>query len=143
MEFEIKSLSHEDIVNLIATGVYGNNAVCVYSVNKKKYEKLFDDNDCFEDKIAKILLAGGMIEVEDMFAEFDDEVYGNYHVKTKYNEEEGSVSYFVTLETMLKGINESMNGKKYAAELFVLELDDADIAYGLLQCAVFGDDIYG
>ena len=61
----IVSISREELVNLFATGLYGSNYL------DADYESNDDlaDCECFEDKLARSVLAGRSITIRDMYAE--------------------------------------------------------------------------
>ena len=102
----IEDLNHEDLVNLFSTALYGSTYLSV------EYDKPVDsnDDDCYEDEIAKVLLNGGVVRITDGYAE-DGEIYGNLSCEVKENEDGDLVStYFVTLEDILNGLGKAANG---------------------------------
>lgn len=141
----ISDINHEDLVNLFSTSLYGNNKWCV-DYDRDEYEKecLTDSNDCIEDKIAKLLLAGCSIEISDLYSEDETDGYGK--VMHAWDKENECMVYNITLEDVRKGLNKASR-KGYhklvmdlAYEPGDLDMFDADL---LLQFIVFGDYIYG
>ena len=70
LEIKVKSMEQEDLVDFLSTALYDNgnyrteyNTGCYYSACK------VDEDDCFEEKCAKVLLAGGDISFADMYCE--------------------------------------------------------------------------
>ena len=143
---KIKSLNQEALVDLISTATYDNgNFTIDYPVEYYK-ENLSNENDCWEDKIAKCLLAGQSIIVSDLYAEFE-ESHGD--LPHEWDKIRGVMNYTVTLKDVIVGLEKAFeSGEDYkmtAAFKFVtddvsFDLNDADI---LFQTIVFGDYIYG
>ena len=158
MTYKIDSLSHKDLVNLIATATYGNSEAIEIYVPEDCREHYV--GECWEDKVANVLLHGGRIEVLDGYSEEHPEDYNTYGeqgknwISTRWQEfttwdmEEqgqwGHVVYIIDLNNILYGINQNEHAKKLAHDLFVDEDDDLYTAYNLLQCIIFGgEEIYG
>ena len=97
----IEDLTQEDLVNLFSTAFYGSTYLSV------EYEEAieYDEDDCHEDIIAKILLNGGSVRVTDAYA--DGVHYGN--LKYEYNEDYDA-TYTVTLEDIKRGLERAANG---------------------------------
>lgn len=95
-------LSHNDLVNLFSTALYGSSyltADYVEAINPC-------EEDCFEDTLAKNLLRGQTITVTDWYAEED--VYGKLpHYKAG---KDGEVSYEVSLEDIKRGLEKAADG---------------------------------
>ena len=74
----ISDINFEDLVDLFSTALYGSHKFGAY-YNKSDYEKCPDknDGDCYEDKLARILLNGGTVVVFDLYAEMDGDFYGD------------------------------------------------------------------
>lgn len=157
MKKQITSITHNDLVNLFSTALYGNSLVDADYSNE--YNVLFDSNDCFEDKLAKILLNGGEITIIDMESYDnieDDTHYDTYGTKganwcsTELIEMTSWLSgdfkvigYHINLNTLLQSINASDKAMKLMETLLVDEDGDMYTAYNILQHAVFGKVIYG
>ena len=152
---KIEELSHEDLVDLFSTALGGNPRIsCDY--DKDFYNSIpvgKVNGDCYEDKIADVLLNGGKIYLYDEVA--DGQVYGN---RGETIEEENCVMYPTDLEDVKRGIENAFNGtfnfsydeeKRYAMECAEdlydedrcnLDLTEAD---ALLQIIMFNEIIYG
>ena len=131
----ILEIDHEDLENLFSTGLYGSNYLDAdYAQNED-----LDDEECFEEKLAKSVLAGRSITFRDMYAEGC--VYGNLP-HTIYEDE---VTYEVTLEDIKRGLEKAADICSWAFRAFVDDTSDWDYLAGdaLLQIIVFGELIYG
>lgn len=146
----ITELSHEDLVDLLCTATYGSNWLDCYAPNRLGLD--ITESDCREDVWAKALLAGHSIECIDYYAE--EEAYGNLPHTT---DEEGNVTYIVTLEDIMKGLQACFDGtfkgddnaKSWLKECFYhfadkgsMELDQPE-AEALMQVIMFNELIYG
>lgn len=129
---KILKLTLEELSDIISTAFYGNNYMAVdYQGNPSTF------HDCFEDNVAQVLLDGGTILVTDQ-AQLEEDTYGDL---PKYVDNDGYITYKVTLEDILKG----------ASNLECLEMiqsifkGDGDMYTGwdLFQRIVFGEIIYG
>lgn len=97
----IAELTQEDLVNLFSTAFYGSAYLSADYEESIEY----DEDDCYEDIMAKILLNGGKIMVTDSYA--DGCHYGN--LPWKYNEDY-DVTYEVRLEDIKRGLESASNG---------------------------------
>ena len=97
----INEITQEDLVDLFSTAFYGSSYLSV------EYEEAieYNEEDCHEDIIAKILLNGGSVRVTDAYA--DGCHYGN--LKYEYNEDYDA-TYTVTLEDIKRGLERAANG---------------------------------
>ena len=146
VEVTIKEITKDDLVNLFSTGLTGSNFLgCDY--DKKAYRSLPDasEDDCIEDKLAKLLLAGHSTKLLDMGAEPDDH-YGN--LESHYLESHGCMAYKVTLEDIKKGLQNAASNEDTSDYFNDFVHDDAsnlDLIGGevLLQFIMFGEVIYG
>lgn len=105
----ITELSHDDLVNLFSTALYGSSYLSAdYTIEDRKSVNTSDD-DCYEDIIAKILLSGKSIEVTDNYAEGCS--YGSlpYRFQDK-DDEDSSVIYRVTLDDIIRGLERAADG---------------------------------
>ena len=102
----ITEISHEDLVNLICTACYSNYRMD-FSYNKKGYEHLMSEDDCAEDEAAKILLAGGKIEITDAEAEDADDLYGD---KGYWDEQYQLGCYPISLDDIKTGLQNAFDG---------------------------------
>lgn len=118
-------LSHEGLENLFSVATYGNGWPYVHV--KESDRGLVGENDEWvESKWASVLLKGGTLIVEDLYAEEGDKD-----------------TYELTLEGVKKGL-EKMKEEypRHWADL-VEENDDLITGDCFLQLAVFGEWIYG
>lgn len=145
----ITEITHEDIVNLLSTGIiYGSHFFGVdYSVEDYRKIPNPDEYDCIEDKCAKLLLNGKSIVIYDMYAEDEEDFHGKlYHSWDSYNK---TMDYTVTLSDIKKGIEKAIDNGGWDAECaFDLINDDScnldlNEAENLLQIITFGKAIYG
>jgi hypothetical protein len=105
----ITEITHDDLVNLFSTALYGSSYLSAdYTVEDKKSADVSDD-DCYEDIIAKILLSGKSVDVTDYFAEGCS--YGSLPYRFQDKEDDDSaVIYRVTLEDIKRGLERAMDG---------------------------------
>lgn len=157
----ITELSHDDLVNLFSTALYGSSYLSAdYTIEDRKSVNV-SDGDCYEDIIAKILLSGKSIEVTDNYAEGCS--YGSlpYRFQDKDNDD-SSVIYRVTLDDIIRGLEMAADGtfnadddewteqtKRSARESFDSFMDkdkcDFDLVMAdiLMQIILFDEIIYG
>lgn len=142
----VTDITHENLVNLFSTSTYGSNWLMIRSHRRDYYgTPLEDDNDCREDKWAKILLNGGSVEAFDYYAE--GESYGDLPHKIEEDDDE-CVHYTVTLKDIEKGIAKCIDLGGWEAECarhLISEPEQMDIteAEAIMQVIVFGEVIYG
>ncbi len=143
----ILEINHEDLVGFFSTALYCSSMFhAVYDSIEYRMLKDASENDCFEDKLARLLLAGKTIEIVDKYAEDWDEYYGNLpHV---WNEESGMV-YTVSLDDIKRGIQSCLDGDLYISECArnLVHADEGNLdsqqAENILQVVLFGEMIYG
>jgi hypothetical protein len=142
----ITELNHDDLVDLFSTALYGSSLFSAY-YDKKDYKKCNpSENDCFEDKLAKILLNGYSVIVCDHYAD-EDEFYGD--LPHDWDEADRCVEYTVTLEDIKNGIGKALDQggwtSKCAMDFINHEEGDLDLpeAEELVQWILFGETIYG
>lgn len=146
----VTELSHEDLVDILSTALYG----CDYlrtDYDRKEWASIPEENrpgDCFEDHLADMLLNGKTIEITDL--ESDGELYKVRGVPCKvvkemsdYNPNETyEVSvYTLNLKAILRACS-TPRGYKLLTETLSGE-GDYFTANNLLQIALFGTEIYG
>jgi hypothetical protein len=105
----ITEITHDDLVNLFSTALYGSSYLSAdYTIEDKKSADVSDD-DCYEDIIAKILLSGKSVEVTDDYAEGYS--YGSllYRFQDK-DDDDSSVIYRVTLDDIKRGLERAADG---------------------------------
>jgi hypothetical protein len=154
---EIIDITHEDLVNLFSTALYGSSYLSA-EYDKDFYNSIPKDKkegDCFEDHIADVLLNGGEIYIYDAYSE--GEVYSKNGelIKEEYGDEEYA-QYTLTLTDIIEGLERAANGTyktnddtKFIRQCFNefaeddcydLDLTDAD---ALMQVITFNELIYG
>lgn len=151
----IEEIGHEDLVDFLSTALYGSQMLtCSYSTETYKAYCKVDEQDCIEDKMAKLLLRGDEISIGDMYAEDEDETYGSelYH---EWDAKRGIMWYDVTLDDIKRGIQTCLDGKgtdednnaylRRCAMDFINGGGDMDLpeAEAIMQVILFGELIYG
>lgn len=149
---KITDLNHEDLVDLFSTAFYGSLNFAVTYDKKAKDNIKVEENDCFEDVMAKIVKDGnGNLIVYDENAE-DGEVYGNCHCGTEEIDDEIITTYYyIGINEITKGLEAAANSSKdyirKAFNAFVNREEDSEwdavTADILMQMIVFGEVIYG
>ena len=153
---EIIDITHEDLVNLFSTALYGSSYLSA-EYDKDFYNSIPKDKkegDCQEDHIADVLLNGGEIYIYDAYSE--GEVYSKNGelIKDEYDDEEYA-QYTLTLTDIIEGLQRAANGtyktnndtkfirqcfNEFADDCYDLDLTDAD---ALMQIITFNELIYG
>lgn len=128
----------EELVNLLSVATYGNEWPVIKAFKSDAESGMFEDCDCREDKWAKALLKGKGVIVYDFYDEnVDDAVYNGevaFPAEAKHK---------ITIEDIRKGLEIMRdNYPRHFADL-VEENDDLITGDVWLQCAVFGEVIYG
>ena len=131
----VTALSHDDLVDILSTGLYGSSWFEA-DYDRKIYDSLKKkQGDCFEDALADMLLAGHKITFIDYYAE--GESYSNKCIGF----DKDAAIYEVNLKDFLK-----VASTKEGYELITEILDgDGDFYTGdsFLQRVVFGEEVYG
>ena len=150
----IKDITHDDLVSLLSTGLYGSTWLyATYDVDK--FKDVIKDCDTLEDALSCILLNGGYIWLVDTYAEDEDEANGNV-CECVYDEKNG-MKYKVTLERIKVALRRAANGtfhanneheKKYMHKCVERLIDnEGDFDYydadNILQIVMFNEMIYG
>ena len=99
----IEELTQEDLVDLFSTAFYGSDRLVANYDEDDVVER--DNDDCYEDIMAKILLNGGAIYVTDTYA--DGCHYGN--LKYQFNEDYDA-TYTLRYIDILNGLERAANG---------------------------------
>lgn len=143
----ISDINHNDLVELLSTAHYGSPWIGIY-YNKTEYNNSEpSDDDCMEDKCAKILLHGFSITVYDMYAEAEDDYHGN--LPHTWDNEAEVMEYAVTLKDIEQGLAKALDAGGYPAKsahnLINAEDGNFDLpqAETLVQFIIFGEEIYG
>ena len=143
----ICDINHEDLVELLSTACYGSSWLGV-TYNQTEYQNSEpSEDDCIEDKCARILLHGYSITLYDMYAEDEEDHYGT--LPFAWDERGETMDYTVTLDDIRRGLEKAMNAggwpAKYVQNLINAEDGDFDQpqAESLVQWILFGEEIYG
>ena len=144
-KIQVTKLTHEEIVNILATAFYGNNEMEVSypdsmddmaSYIKTYWKETRTETMTWEDKLAEILERGGTLTVID---------YEDYDNDNGYNGEEPNKDkgiHPLTLKKLLDACS-TTEGYKYAKTLLVDEDGDLYDAWNIIQIAMFGEVVYG
>lgn len=131
----VTELSHEELTDLLSTSLYGSSWFSA-KYDKEVYKSLKNKNeDCFEDKLADMLLAGHKITIVDTMAE--GESYSNKFVRLDGD----CAEYEIGLNDILKTAS-SKTGYELLKDVLSGE-GDYFTADAFLQRVVFGKEIYG
>ena len=131
----VTELDHEDLVNLLSTALYGSSWFeADYDSNIYRSLKI-KEGDCFEDKLADMLLAGHKITI------IDHEAEGESYSKKCVGFDGESAIYEITLKDFLKTAS-TKRGYQLVEEVLS---GDGDYWTGdaFLQRVVFGEEVYG
>lgn len=131
----VTEFEHEDLVDLLSTALYGSTWFEA-DYDSNIYNSLENkEGDCFEDKLADMLLAGHKITI------FDHEAEGESYSKKCVGFDGESAIYEVDMKDFLKTAS-TKRGFKLVEEVLS---GDGDYWTGdaFLQRVVFGDEIYG
>ena len=138
----VTELSHEDLADILSTALYGCDYLQV-DYDLKAWEAIPSEKkegDCFEDRLADMLLNGHYIAITDLYAE--GQIYGlRKHPVPASVVEEVNVTYCLSLEDLLWACS-SPRGYELVTETLSGE-GDYFTANNLLQIALFGEEIYG
>lgn len=138
----VTELSHEDLVDILSTALYGCDYLVV-EYDRDIWRKIPKDkrkDDCYEDHLADMLLNGHYIAITDCYAE--GEVYKKRkHPMPASIDEDGAVTYCLALQDLLWACS-SPQGYKLVTEVLSGE-GGYFTANNLLQIALFGEIIYG
>lgn len=131
----VTELSHEELTDLLSTSLYGSSWFSA-KYDKEVYKSLNNKNgDCFEEKLADMLLAGHKIIIVDTMAE--GESYSNKFVRLDGD----CAEYEIGLNDILKTAS-SKTGYELLKDVLSGE-GDYFTADAFLQRVVFGKEIYG
>ena len=138
----VTELSHEDLVDILSTALYGCDYLRV-DYNKETWSEIPEDKkegQCYEDHLTDMLLNGHYIAATDIYA--DGEIYGKRkHPMPASVDKKGNVTYCLALQDLLWACS-SPRGYKLITEILSGE-GDYFTANNLLQIALFGEEIYG
>lgn len=152
----ILDISHDEIVNLLSTAMYGSTYLSA-EYDKDFYNSIPENKkqgDCYEDKMADVLLNGGEIYIYDN--DSDGEAYGSKGevISNDYGEE--YTQYTITLADLIEGLEKCANStynvqndSKYLKQCFDEFADedscsfDLEMADALMQVILFNELVYG
>jgi hypothetical protein len=146
--FKLSDLTQNDLVELFSSALNGNWFKASWNTEDKSV--ITDKNDCFEDVIAKHLLAGNKIELYDYFAEDEKDYHGK--LQHKWDSEREAMVYYATIDDITKGLEKAMKKGGYSATCMWYFINYEDGMYGmfdwdhaetLMQFIMFGEEIYG
>ena len=103
----IAELTHDDLVNLFSTALYGSN----YLSADWDDDLPTDENACYEDVLADILLAGGKVYFKDHYAE------GEKFRDWAEFDTRGNAVYPVRLHDVMVGLENACNGTFHVSDL--------------------------
>lgn len=145
---KITDITHDDLVNLLSTAGYGS---CWLGLNYDMQDLWsvpnFEKYECIEDKMAAILLNGREVILYDMYAEDSSDCYGK--LPHKWDKENGTMDYEVTLKDIVKGIEKALDNGGWDAEcaMHLIDEDSRELdlteAENLVQIILFGEALYG
>ena len=136
-EIKVTELEHEELVDLLSTALYGSTWFDA-SYNKEVYKSLTKTTgECFEDKLADMLLNGHKITITDIEAE--GESYSNKFVK--FEGRYKNAVYEVELNDFLE-VASTKKGFRLLEDVLSGE-GDYYTADAFLQRVVFGEEVYG
>lgn len=147
IKVEISELTHEDLVNLMSTTLYGSPVFVGRLLEDwRSLEKRGKEKECFEDKCANVLRYGGKVAIIDVEAE------GERHPIKGVSSlvmEGGEVEYQFDINAVKNGLKMALESKedyiRMAAWNFLLDDGsfDAEDAEVVMQMILFGEVIYG
>jgi hypothetical protein len=146
-EIKITDITHDDLVNLLSAASCGSSWLGLNYDSIEYFElsqeQKYGDN-CVEDKMASLLLAGKSVELYDMYSESEEDFYGTL---PHHYDDEGDMFYTVTLKDIKKGLESAYTdsyGRKCINDLiddgYDLDLPEAEY---LIQIILFGEELYG
>ena len=139
METKIKvtAMTHDELVDLLSTSLY-DSAWFSASYDRSIYESLESKTgECFEDKLADMLLAGHKITITDV--EADGEKYSDKFVRFEGRYDDAV--YEIGIGDILK-VASTKKGYELICDVLSGE-GDYYTADSFLQRVVFGEEIYG
>lgn len=154
----IEELTQEDLSNFFSTALYMSE-IFDARYNKKKWHHIFLPSDCFEDKLAKILLSGGTIDIIDCFAEDKEDIHNKdlgRWVKTGCDSHSHEAVYTISLKDIEAGLSNAADGSfktcecesydwayKVIAAMKSMDVDyDQSDAELILQIICFKEHVY-
>lgn len=150
---QVLSLNHEDLVDLFSTAFYDNPNFSV-SISESAMSLITpDENDCFEDTLAKVTMAAkatnDKLMIYDQYSE-DGEVYGNNANGVADDGEYKTTFYYIGMKEIIDGLQHAANSEDEAERkaFFAFQNREEDCEWDatradiLMQMIVFGEVIY-
>lgn len=141
----VTDITHDDLVNLIATAWEGSNWLGFDIPLKSGSHVPRVENECREDRMARVLLAGYSILVKDYYAKDESDHYGNLnHIWRR-----DCMAYELTLEDIKKGVARALDSGTYIRDYITDWTEEDSVGFDLteaesvMQWIVFGEEIYG
>jgi hypothetical protein len=149
VSIKIKELTHDDLVDLFSTGLTGSSIFGFNYTIHDKPELPLKEDDCIEDIMAKILLAGHKVTIIDYYAE--GELYSS--LGTGLDDEYNGL-YEIGLEDIIKGLekageNHDPDFPHDALTNYIDSCMDSGCSFdltdgeSLIQMICFGELVYG
>lgn len=136
-EIKVTEIEHDELVDLLSTALYGSTWFDA-SYNKEVYESLTKTTgECFEDKLADMLLNGHKITITDLEAEGESYSENFVRFEGKFQ----NAVYEVELKDFLE-IASTKKGFRLLEDVLSGE-GDYYTADAFLQRVVFGEEVYG
>ena len=141
----VTDITHDDLVNLIATAWEGSNWLGFDIPLKSGSHVPKIEDECREDRMARVLLAGHSILVKDYYAEDENDYYGNL----KHLWRKDCMGYELTLEDIKKGVARALDSGTYIRDYITDWTEEDSVGFDLteaeavMQWIVFGEEIYG
>ena len=133
----VSELTHDDLTNLLSVALTGSNWACA-NYDHDIYDTLTNTiGECWEDKMADMLLAGHKIVIADY--EADDVSYSDKCVG--FYTDSGAAIYEICLDDILE-VASTKEGYELINEVLSGE-GDFYTADAFLQRVVFGEEVYG
>ena len=147
IKVEISNITHEDLVNLLSTTLYGSPTFVGRLLEECEGLETSEEfpSKCVEDKMANVLLYGGEICIIDVDG---GEIFKNKGVFSRLTDDDEG-EYHFGLEAVKKGLKKALESKenyiRLAAFNFLVDdgTFDASDAEVLIQMILFGEVIYG
>ena len=155
----ITDITQEDLVNLLSTALSGSDYFGAdYDSNEYRKIPNPDDCECFEEKLAKMLLNGKTITISDAYVEDEEDFHGDlWH---EWDNESSTMDYTINLENIKKGLQKCIDGtfkenegcgdeksymRKCVNDLMYEDSMELDLyeAENIMQIIVFGELVYG
>lgn len=150
---QVLNLNHEDLVDLFSTAFYDNPNFSVSIPESAMNLIEHDENDCFEDKLAKVAMAAKVandkLMVYDQYSE-DGEVYGSNAYGVADDGEYKTTFYYIGMKEIIDGLQHAANSEDEAERrsFFAFQNREEDCEWDatradiLMQKIVFGELIY-